>query len=491
MTGDLSRIRHTSPRVPPCDASPPAPPDNASLPAPRDYTSPPAPRDNASPPVPRDNASPPVPRDNASPPVPRDNASPPVPRDNASPPVPRAVRAAGGARIYALSAIVAGLVAVAVSYAGPMVVVLAAAKAGGLTAGQTASWVWAISIGSGVVCVVVSLWARMPVVAAWSTPGAALLTTGFAEYGYAACVGAFVIAAIATLALGVTGWFGRVMNRLPAALFPAMLAGILLSFGLDVFHALAIGPLVPAVALGAYLIAKWFAARWAVVVALGAGTLAAVLRGRLEFGHFSWGLAHPVWTTPHFTLAAAVGLAIPLFVVTMASQNAPGLAVLRAAGYRPDDRALIGATGLTSLVLAPWGSHAINLAAITAAICTGPEAHPEPRRRYIAAVACGIGYLAVGTAGGALLAVFAGLPKELVMAIAGIALLGALLGSLSDALASPADREPALLTFLVTASGITLLGIGSAFWGLVLGVAVYGLTRIPRRVTRRGFVGSK
>ncbi|MCM6773144.1 benzoate/H(+) symporter BenE family transporter [Nocardia sp. CDC159] len=379
-----------------------------------------------------------------------------------------------------VSAIVAGFIAVAVSYSGPLLVVLAAAAAGELSAAQTISWVWAISLGSGAVCVVASLWTRTPVIAAWSTPGAALLATGFAEYGYRACVGAFVVAAAATLVFGLTGWFGRMLDRLPAALFPAMLAGILLSFGLDVFRALSVAPLIPAVALLAYLIGKRFAPRYAIGAALLAGTGAALARGRVDFGRVDWEFARPIWTTPQFTLPALIGLAVPLFVVTMASQNAPGLAVLRAAGYRTDDRKLVGATGVAAILLAPFGSHAINLAAITAAICTGPEAHPDPRRRYVAGVACGIWYLLIGAAGGTLIGVFAGLPKELVMAVAGIALLGALLGGLAGALAEDGDREAALLTFLVTASGLTMFGIGSAFWGLVFGLAAHLLARRRR-----------
>ncbi|PSL51954.1 benzoate membrane transport protein [Saccharothrix carnea] len=375
-------------------------------------------------------------------------------------------------RDVSLPSVVAGLLAVVVSYSGPMVIVLAAAKAGHLTPGQTTSWVWAVSIGSGLTCVLLSLWTRTPVVTAFSTPGAALLVSTLDDHPYGAAIGAFVLAGILTAAVGFSGLFGRLMAVIPAPIVSGVLAGILFAFGVDAFRNLGVAPLVVGAVIVGYLVVKRFSARYAVLGALALGVPAALVTGtRLSSVSLEW--ARPEWTTPHFTAASAIGIGIPLLVVTLASQNAPGLGVLRTSGYPTPDRLLIGTTGIASTLLAPFGSHAINLAAITAAICTGPEAHPDPRRRYPAAVACGVFYLVVGTFGATLLSVFLTLPGPLIAAVAGVALLGSLGAAITDTTALASHREGALIAFLVTASGVTLFGVGSAFWGLLFGTAAH------------------
>ncbi|MFE9821255.1 benzoate/H(+) symporter BenE family transporter [Streptomyces sp. NPDC005791] len=378
-------------------------------------------------------------------------------------------------RDLSLSAVLAGVVAVVVSYSGPLVIVLSAARAGHLDAGQTGSWIWAISIGSGLTCIALSLRTRMPVITAWSTPGAALLVTSIGSYAYGEVIGAFVVSGLVIALIGVTGIFGRLMRLVPGAVVSAMLAGILFSFGADVFTSLEHTPVIAGSVLLAYLLGKRWLPRYAVLLALVAGVMCSAASSELHvrLGHV--GLVQPVFTTPAFSVASLIGIAVPLTLATLASQNAPGVGVLAASGYRPDDRLLVGSTGLVSAALAPFGSHAVNLAAITAAICTGPEAHRDPRRRYVAGVACGAVYLVVGAFGSTLVAFFAGLPKELVAALAGVALLGALSGGLTGAVREEKDREAALITFLATASGVTLFGIGSAFWGLVFGVAAHVL----------------
>ncbi|MFB4422259.1 benzoate/H(+) symporter BenE family transporter [Streptomyces sp. QL37] len=376
-------------------------------------------------------------------------------------------------RDLSLSAVLAGVVAVVVSYSGPLVIVLSAARAGHLDAGQTGSWIWAISIGSGLTCIALSLRTRMPVITAWSTPGAALLVTSIGSYAYDEVIGAFVVSGVVIALIGVTGVFGRLMRLVPGAVVSAMLAGILFSFGADVFTSLEHTPVIAGSVLLAYLLGKRWLPRYAVLLALVAGVACSAASAKLHVRLDHVGLVQPVFTTPALSVASLVGIAVPLTLATLASQNAPGVGVLSASGYRPDDRLLVGSTGLVSAVLAPFGSHAVNLAAITAAICTGPEAHRDPRRRYVAGVACGAVYLAVGAFGSTLVAFFAGLPKELVAALAGVALLGALSGGLTGAVREERDREAALITFLATASGVTLFGIGSAFWGLVFGVAAH------------------
>lgn len=359
---------------------------------------------------------------------------------------------------------------------------LAAARAGHLDPARTGSWIWAVSVGSGLTCVGLSLWTRMPVVTAWSTPGAALLVTSIGSYAYGEVIGAYVVSGIVIALIGLTGIFGRLMRLVPGAVVSAMLAGILFSFGTGLFTSLEHTPVIAGSVLLAYLLGRRWLPRYAVLLALAAGVVCAAASSRLHVRLDHVGLVHPVFTAPAFSAASLVGIAVPLTLATLASQNAPGVAVLSASGYRPDDRLLVGSTGLVSAALAPFGSHAVNLAAITAAICTGPEAHRDPRRRYVAGVACGAVYLVVGSFGSTLVAFFAGLPKELVAALAGVALLGALSGGLTGAVREEKDREAALITFLATASGVTLFGIGSAFWGLVAGVVAHVvLNGGPRR----------
>lgn len=382
-------------------------------------------------------------------------------------------------RDLSFPAVLAGLIAVVVSYSGPFVIVLTAASAGHLTAAQTESWVWAISIGSGVTCLGLSLLTRMPVITAWSTPGAALLVTSLVDYPYREAVGAFLVAGVLMALIGLSGVFGRLTRLIPGAVVSAMLAGVLFGFGTTVFTSLKSAPLIAGTVFAVYLVGKRFAARYAVPCALVAGVVAAALDSRLHVSVERFELARPELTAPVFSVTATIGIAVPLLLATLASQNAPGMAVLTASGYRADDRLLIGSTGAVSAALAPFGSHAVNLAAITAAICTGPEAHPDPRRRYVAGVSAGFFYLVIGTLGSTVVVLFTGLPKELVAAVAGVALFGALIGGLAGAMADEKDREPALITFLATASGMTLWGIGSAFWGLVAGMVAHLVLSAP------------
>lgn len=369
-----------------------------------------------------------------------------------------------------VSAVVTGLIAVMVSYAGPLVIVFQAANSGQLTPEQLSSWLWAISIGSGVSGLWLSLRYRTPVITAWSTPGAALLVTSLAQYRYSDAIGAYMFSALLITLLGVTGLFSRLMARLPVAVVAAMLAGVLFRFGVGVFSSLAQGPALVLPILLVYLVARRTGARYAIMAALITGVLCAFFLNLLDFQGVSATLAEPQWTTPSFSLSAMIGLGIPLCFVTMASQNAPGIAVLRTAGYDLPVNPLVTVTGLASVLLAPFGAHGINLAAITAAICTGAESHPLLARRYVAGVSCALLYLLVGSFGATMASVFASLPGVLMASIAGLALFSALANGLGVALANESQREPALITFLVTASGISFFGIGAACWGLVFGV---------------------
>ncbi len=282
-------------------------------------------------------------------------------------------------------------------------------------------------------------------------------------------VGAFVVAAVLGMVAGFSGFFERAIRQVPISLASGMLAGVLLRFGLDIFVAMQSQVLLALAMLATYLGGRRWFARYAVIATLLVGIAIAASSGLLRLGAVHLQLAHPVLVVPSLSWAALFGLAIPLFVVTMASQNVPGVAVIRASGYAVPISPTVGWIGAVNAVLAPFGGFALNLAAITAAICMGREAHEDPARRYTAAVSAGVFYVVVGLFGATVAAVFAAFPRELVMAIAGIALLGTIGNSLAAALREDSEREAALITFLVTASGLTLGGIGAAFWGLVAG----------------------
>lgn len=297
-------------------------------------------------------------------------------------------------------------------------------------------------------------------------------------------IGAFLVCAVLIVICGFTGWFEQVMDRVPLSLASAMLAGVLLQFGLNTFVAMQTQFVMVFAMLCVYWVMRQKQPRYAVVSALVLGILIAGARGLLQPESLNVQLAQPVFTRPEFSVSGLVGIALPLFIVTMASQNVPGVATIRAFGYTAPVSPLIGWTGIATFLLAPFGGFALNLAAITAAITMGPEAHEDPDKRYVAGVALGVFYIVIGLFGATVGAVFAALPKELVSAIAGLALLSTIGKSLVAALADDNEREAALLTFLVTASGMTLLGIGSAFWGLATGLLATGIRRAALRVKR-------
>ncbi len=370
-----------------------------------------------------------------------------------------------------VSAATAGFVAVLVGFTSSVAIVFQAATALGATQAQISSWMWALGLGMGLCTLVPSLWWRKPVMVAWSTPGAAVLATAAATGGYTLpqAVGAFIACAALVILFGITGWFERLMDRIPMAIASALLAGVLARFGLDAFVALRSDFGLVLAMLLAYLVWRRWWPRFAMPAVLAIGTLHAALRGQLHLGGVHWTLTRPVFVAPEFAMPALVSLSLPLFVVTMASQNLPGVAAIRAAGYRMPISRIITLTGIASFLLAPFGAFALNLAAITAAMCMGREAHEDPARRYPAAVVCGMLYCVIGLFGAAVTGVLTAFPHELVVAIAGLALLGSIGGGLAIALKDDAHREAALITFLVTLSGLELWGIGSAFWGVTFG----------------------
>jgi benzoate membrane transport protein len=381
---------------------------------------------------------------------------------------------------FSTSAVTAGFVTVLVGFTSSAVIVFQAAQTLNASPAEIGSWMLALGVGMGVTCIALSLRYRAPVVTAWSTPGAAMLITSAAGVSMPEAIGAFLISGALMTLCGFTGWFERAINRIPLSLASGMLAGVLLRFGLDVFVSMKTQFGMVLVMFCTYLIMRRVLPRYAVIGALVIGTFIASIQGLLHLETIQLQIAQPILILPQFSVGALVGVALPLFVVTMASQNVPGVAVLRASGYSVPISPVIGWTGVATLLLAPFGGYALNLAAITAAICMGREAHEDPARRYVASVAAGGFYLVIGLFGATVVAVFAALPKELVLAIAGLALLGTIGNGLATALTHEPEREPALITFLVTASGVALFGIGSAFWGLVAGVLSLLMLRMGR-----------
>jgi benzoate membrane transport protein len=392
-----------------------------------------------------------------------------------------------------LAAFTAGFVAVLVGFTSSVAIVFQAALAFKATPAEIASWMWALGIGMGLCSVVPSLWLRKPVMVAWSTPGAAVLATGGLTGAFTMneAVGAFIVSAALVTLFGVTGWFEQVMNRIPVAIASALLAGVLARFGIDAFAAAKTALPLVMLMLVIYLLGRRLLPRYAVMLTLLGAIIFVSARGQMNWTAVDLSFAVPVFTMPVFTFAAVISLAVPLFVVTMASQNLPGVAAIHASGYGPEQpdggipvSKVITLTGLATLLLAPFGAFALNLSAITAAICMGPEAHEDPAKRYTAAVSCGAIYVVIGFFGAAVTGLLTAFPRELVAAIAGLALLGTIGGGLASALKDESHREAALITFLVTLSGVVLAGVGSAFWGVVAGsialfVQQYGQAATP------------
>lgn len=370
------------------------------------------------------------------------------------------------------SALAAGFVAVLVGFTSSVAIVFQAATALGATPSQLASWMWALGLGMGLCSLVPSWILRKPVMVAWSTPGAAVLAAGAVAGGFSLeeAIGAFLFSGLLILLAGASGAFEKLMDRIPMAIASALLAGVLARFGLDAFGAASTEPLLVIAMLVAYLLGRRWSPRYAVMLVLAVGIALCLAQGRMHLDRIDAAFVVPEFVVPEWRWSALVSLGLPLFIVTMASQNLPGVAAIRAAGYTMPISRLVTMTGAATLLLAPFGAFALNLSAITAAIAMGREAHEDPDRRYVAAMACGAIYIVIGLFGGAVAGLLLAFPKAFVAAIAGIALLGTIGGSLHAALKDEAGREAALITFLVTLSGVTLAGIGSAFWGVVAGV---------------------
>jgi len=376
----------------------------------------------------------------------------------------------------------AAAVATVVGFGGTVALIVQAGQAMGASPGQIISMVTALCLGIGLPGAVLSWRLKMPVVLAWSTPGAALLAASTLGLGWSTAVGAFVIAGLMMVLTGLIPALGRLAERIPAAVASAMLAGVLLPFCLKLFLVFPADLMLAAGLLLVFLVMRRLAPAWSLPAVLVAAFTVLAVRGQVALpeGTGLFGELSPVM--PAFDWKAAVSLAVPLYLVTLASQNLPGLVVLRAAGYAPPAGKLIFWGGLTSTLLAPFGAHGVNLAAITAAICTGPDAHPDAARRWTVGVIYGLFYLVVALFAAPLAGLFIAMPNGALAAITGLALIAPLTGSLGAMMGEVKDREAAILTFAATASGVALFGVGSAFWGLAVGFLALAARRwIPAR----------
>ena len=376
----------------------------------------------------------------------------------------------------------AGLLSAIVGFASAFAIVLAGFTAVGATPAEAASGLFAICLGLGLLSIAFGVGTRMPITIAWSTPGAALLiATGAPAGGYPVAVGAFLVAAVLIVVAGIWRPFGRAVAAIPLSLAGAMLAGVLLELCLAPVHAVGALPTLALPVIIAWALALRFARRYAVPIAVVVTAVIVAVATPLPPNALADLAPHPVFVVPVFTLSAAVGIALPLFIVTMASQNVPGLAVLAVNGYKPDVGPILIWTGLGSIATAFAGGHSLNLAAITAALCAGPEADPNPARRWIASTACGVAYLFIACGATFATAFVTASPPLLIEAVAGLALLGSLASALTSALAHDEQRLPAVVTFVTTASGVSFFGIGAAFWGLIAGGALMAVLSLKGR----------
>lgn len=377
-----------------------------------------------------------------------------------------------------LPAVVAGFLAVLVSYSGPLAIFFQAGSSAGISTQMMTSWVWAISVGAGVSGIILSVWLKAPVVTAWSAPGTALLVTLFPDLSLNEAVGAYITAAVIIFIIGITGTFDAFVRAIPKGIAAGMMAGILFQFGVGAFTAIESTPALAIGMLTAYVVLRRFCPKYTLVLLLIVGVILAVVLEGASLSGVRWNLAIPRFIEPQWSLTSTLSLAIPLVLVSLTGQFLPGMAILQSAGYSVKAKPVIGVTSLVSIPMAFFGGITTVVAAITAAICTGKDAHEDPSRRYVAGVFNGIFYLVGGIFAGTIVSLFTSLPAAFVAVLAGLALLGAIAGNLVSALEDASHREASLITFIVTASGMSLFGLSSALWGVVIG---YGCYRVLKR----------
>lgn len=376
-----------------------------------------------------------------------------------------------------LNRITAGLVAVIIGFSSSIALIYQVVITLGGTPDLVASWILMLGLVMGTTSIGLSYYYKVPILIAWSTTGAALLISSAQGYHLNEAIGAFMFSALLVFLSGITGWFEKIMNRIPSELACAMLAGVLVTFGIDVFNFMNDMPLVIGLMVLMYFIGKRFFARFAMLSVLIVGVLLSWNMGHIDTSTLHWKMSEFAYIAPVFNLQACISIGLPLFIVTMTSQNLPGIAVLKAHNYKAPISATLNVTGFLNIITAPFGAYSINLAAITAAICMSEEADKASDKRYWASIAAGVFYIIMALFAATLVGLVASLPQALILALAGIALFGTIANSLQQALNGSQYTEAAIVTFLVTASDLTLLSVGSAFWGIIAGVCTVFVTR--------------
>lgn len=374
---------------------------------------------------------------------------------------------------WSISATVAGFLAVLISYSGPLIIFFQAAQRAHVSTDMMVSWIWGISIGAAVSGIYLSIKYKTPVITAWSAPGTALLVTLFPHISLNEAVAAYITSAVVIFLIGITGYFDKLLKWIPQDVAAGMMAGILFQFGIGLFTASDSMPFIVFSMLIVFLIAKRLMPRYTMIWVLGAGVLLSLLLGKMNPVDVSFSLAIPQWISPEWTWNSTLNIALPLILVSLTGQFLPGMAIMKLSGYDTPAKPIISVTSIASLVVACVGGITIVLASITAALCMGKDAHELKEKRYIAGIANGIFYILGGLFAGSIVMLFSLLPKELVAALAGLALLGAIATNISVAMRNDSQRDAALITFLATASGMHFLGLSSVFWGICIGVIAH------------------
>lgn len=374
---------------------------------------------------------------------------------------------------FSSSALMAGFLAVLISYSGPLLIFFQAANTLQASPEMVASWVWGISIGAALSGIFLSVYLKVPVITAWSAPGTALLVTQFTTMSINQAVASYIIAAVVILIIGLTGSFDKIIKHIPKGIAAAMIAGILFQFGVSSFTSMENMPLLTSSMIFAYLIFKRFLPKYSVIIVLFVGVFVAMSTGKLELQAIPFALQGPMYIEPDWDWKTTLNFAFPLILVSLTGQFLPGMAVLKSAGYEVKAKSIIVVSSIASIFVAFIGGITITLAAITAAICTSKESHENPDKRYIAGIANGIFYLIGGLFSITIVTMIMGLPKELVAVLAGLALISAIANSLLNTVADEEHREASVITFLAVASGMSFAGIGSAFWGVLIGMLAH------------------
>ncbi|TLT43947.1 benzoate/H(+) symporter BenE [Acinetobacter baumannii] len=374
---------------------------------------------------------------------------------------------------WSISATVAGFLAVLISYSGPLIIFFQAAQRAHVSTDMMVSWIWGISIGAAVSGIYLSIKYKTPVITAWSAPGTALLVTLFPNISLNEAVAAYITSAIVIFLIGITGYFDKLLKWIPQDVAAGMMAGILFQFGISLFTASDSMPLIVFSMFIVFLIAKRLMPRYTMIWVLAAGVLLSLILGKMNPVDVNFNLAIPQWISPEWTWNSTLNLAVPLILVSLTGQFLPGMAIMKLSGYDTPAKPIITATSIASLAVACVGGITIVLASITAALCMGKDAHELKEKRYIAGIANGIFYILGGLFAGSIVMLFSLLPKELVAALAGLALLGAIATNISVAMKNDGQRDAALITFLASASGMHFLGLSSVFWGICIGVIAH------------------